>query len=150
VTAIGVAAIGAPCRKLDIARLSRPGALVGPDRMTTQTVYRVTTAVITGVMLFSLYKMFSPEFAHLGFPAYLRTELVVAKCLVLVVLVLPRAPLALKEWAYAGFAIVLVSASIAHLCSGDGVAHAMEPLGFLVILLISHRALHRLRGQTPG
>ncbi|MEO7729697.1 MAG: DoxX family protein [Kofleriaceae bacterium] len=118
--------------------------------MTTKTVYRVTTAVITGVMLFSLYKMFSPEFAHLGLPTYLRSELVVAKCLGLVVLVLPRASMTLKEWAYAGFAIVLISASVAHLCSGDGVPHAMEPLAFLVILLISHRALHRLRGQASG
>lgn len=118
--------------------------------MTTRTVYRATTAVITGVMLFSLYKMFSPEFAHLGFPTYLRSELVVAKCLGLVVLVLPRAPMMLKEWAYAGFAIVLVSASLAHLCSGDGVARALEPLAFLVILLISHRALHRLRDQAAA
>ena len=114
-----------------------------------QTTYRVTTAVIAFVMLFSLYKMFSPDWAHLGFPGYLRVELVVAKLLGLAVLLVPGAPRVLVEWAYAGFAIVLVSASIAHASSGDG-ALSLEPLGFLVILVISHRARHRLRAGAPA
>jgi DoxX-like family len=49
-------------------------------------------------------------FTHLGFPAYFRVELSWAKLLGLV----------LKEWAYAGFAITLGSARIAHLSVGDG------------------------------
>ena len=58
-------------------------------------------------------------FAHLGFPDYFRVELSWAKLLGLVVLLAP-APARLKEWAYAGFAITLGSAIIAHLSAGDG------------------------------
>ena len=58
-------------------------------------------------------------FTHLGFPAYFRVELSWAK-LVGVVLLLAPVPARLKEWAYAGFAITLVSALIAHLSVGDG------------------------------
>src|SRR5215212_9533455 len=58
-------------------------------------------------------------FTHLGFPAYFRVELSWAK-LVGVVLLLAPVPARLKEWAYAGFAITLASALIAHLSVGDG------------------------------
>jgi hypothetical protein len=58
-------------------------------------------------------------FTHLGFPAYFRVELSLAK-LVGVVLLLAPVPARLKEWAYAGFAFDLGSALIAHLSVGDG------------------------------
>jgi hypothetical protein len=59
------------------------------------------------------------SFTHLGFPAYFRVELSWAK-LAGVVLLLAPVPARLKEWAYAGFAINLGSALIAHLSLGDG------------------------------
>jgi hypothetical protein len=46
-------------------------------------------------------------------------ELALAKLVAIVVLLAP-VPARLKEWAYAGFAITLVSALIAHLAVGDG------------------------------
>jgi hypothetical protein len=58
-------------------------------------------------------------FTHLGFPAYFRVELAWAK-LFGVVLLLTPVPARLKEWAYAGFAINLSSAVLAHLAVGDG------------------------------
>ena len=58
-------------------------------------------------------------FIHLGFPGYFRVELSWAKLLG-VALLLGPAPARLKEWAYAGFAINLASALIAHLAVGDG------------------------------
>ena len=58
-------------------------------------------------------------FAHLGFPAYFRVELSWAKLLGVVLLLAP-VPARLKEWAYAGFAITLGSALIAHFAMGDG------------------------------
>ena len=60
-------------------------------------------------------------FAHFGFPAYFRIELSWAKFAGLLALLVPAVPARLKEWAYAGFAITLVSALIAHLAVGDGV-----------------------------
>jgi hypothetical protein len=58
-------------------------------------------------------------FARLGFPAYFRVELAWAKLLGMVLLLAP-VPARLKEWAYAGFAITLGSALIAHLSIGEG------------------------------
>jgi DoxX-like family len=58
-------------------------------------------------------------FTHLGFPAYFRVELSWAKLLGVVLLLAPVSA-RLKEWAYAGFAINLASALIAHLSVGDG------------------------------
>ena len=58
-------------------------------------------------------------FARLGFPDYFRVELAWAKLLGVVLLLAP-VPARLKEWAYAGFAITLVSALIAHFSVGDG------------------------------
>ena len=61
------------------------------------------------------------EFAYLGFPAYFRIELSWAKLAGVAALLIPIVPARLKEWAYAGFAITLVSALIAHFAVGDGV-----------------------------
>ena len=58
-------------------------------------------------------------FTHLGFPDYFRVELSWAKLLGVVLLLAP-VPARLKEWAYAGFAIILGSALIAHFAVGDG------------------------------
>jgi hypothetical protein len=58
-------------------------------------------------------------FTRLGFPAYFRVELSWAKFLGIVLLLAP-VPARLKEWAYAGFAITLGSAIIAHLAIGEG------------------------------
>src|SRR5919197_113204 len=58
-------------------------------------------------------------FTHLGFPPYFRVELSWAKLLGVALLLAP-VPARLKEWAYAGFAINLGSALIAHLSVGDG------------------------------
>src|SRR5437667_9311263 len=58
-------------------------------------------------------------FTHLGFPAYFRVELSWVKFVGVAVLLAP-VPARLKEWAYAGFAITLVSALLAHFSVGDG------------------------------
>ena len=58
-------------------------------------------------------------FTHLGFPAYFRVELSWAKFLGVALLLAP-VPTRLKEWAYAGFAITLGSALLAHFSLGEG------------------------------
>ena len=59
-------------------------------------------------------------FTRLGFPAdYFRVELSWAKVAGVVALLVPVIPVRIKEWAYAGFAINLASALIAHLSMGD-------------------------------
>jgi DoxX-like family len=88
-------------------------------------VYWIVTALFCLEMSFTAYYMLMhlPEGAQvitrLGFPGYFRMELVWAKFLGVAVLLAP-VPARLKEWAYAGFAINLASALIAHLSVGDG------------------------------
>ncbi|MBO0861616.1 MAG: DoxX family protein [Chloracidobacterium sp.] len=77
-------------------------------------------------------------FTHLGFPDYFRIELAWAKLIGIVVLVIPMAPARLKEWAYAGFTIVLISALIAHLSVGDDATKWSWAAGTLVLEALSY------------
>jgi hypothetical protein len=91
---------------------------------TMAIVYWIVTALFCLQMSFTAYAQLrlpqvAQAFTHLGFPAYFRVELSWAK-LIGVVLMLAPVPARLKEWAYAGFAINLASALIAHLSVGDG------------------------------
>jgi hypothetical protein len=106
-------------------------------------IYWTSTGIISLIMLFSIYMMYSPLYKHLGFPDYFRVELLVFKIIGLLVLLIPQVPLRIKEWAYAGFGIVLVSACVAHFNSGDGVVNALEPLIWFGILATSNWYLYK-------
>ena len=91
---------------------------------TNTIVYWVATALFCLQMSFTAYAQLrlpqvAEMFTHLGFPAYFRVELACAKLLG-VALILAPVPARLKEWAYAGFAINIASAVIAHIAVGDG------------------------------
>ena len=77
-------------------------------------------------------------FTHLGFPNYFRIELSWAKFVGILILLVPIAPARLKEWAYAGFTIVLGSAIIAHLSVGDTAAQWSWALGTFVLEAASY------------
>jgi len=86
-------------------------------------VYWIFTALFCLQIAFTAYAQLNlPQvaemFRHLGFPDYFRVELAWLKLLGVVVLLAP-VPARLKEWAYAGFAITLGSALIAHFAMGD-------------------------------
>ena len=90
----------------------------------TTVIYWIVTGLFCLQMTFTAYAQLrlpqvAQAFAHLGFPNYFRVELSCAK-LIGVVLLLAPVPPRLKEWAYAGFAIDVASALIAHLSMGDG------------------------------
>ncbi|HVT09484.1 MAG TPA: DoxX family protein [Polyangia bacterium] len=84
----------------------------------------IATALLCLQLTFTAYAQLrlpqvASAFTHLGFPDYFRVELSWAK-LVGVALLLAPVPPRLKEWAYAGIAIDLGSALIAHFAVGDG------------------------------
>jgi hypothetical protein len=84
----------------------------------------IATGIFCVQMSFTAYaQLHLPQvaraFVHLGFPDYFRVELSLAKLLGVVLLLAPVPP-RVKEWAYAGFAIDLSSAVIAHVAVGDG------------------------------
>jgi hypothetical protein len=88
-------------------------------------------------------------FVRLGFPAYFRIELSWAKFAGLAVLLIPMVPARLKEWAYAGFAITLVSALIAHFAVGDGVYVWGWAAGTGVLWLASYFFWRRMQVGVP-
>jgi DoxX-like family len=100
---------------LDLSLPRSKGNLIG---------FWLATVLFCVQMGFTAYAQLSlPEvaeaFTRLGFPDYFRVELAWAKLLGVVLLLAP-VPARLKEWAYAGCAITLGSALIAHIAVGDG------------------------------
>ena len=117
-----------------------------------QLIYRTATGLVLAVMVFSIINFIFNDhfpfpngregaFVHLGFPAYFKVELTLAKILGVLALVIPAVPFKAKEFAYFGFAITLASASIAHFGRGDAslsVLFVIDPLIFLGLLTVSY------------
>src|SRR5205807_6760009 len=88
-------------------------------------------------------------FTHLGCPGYFRVELSLAKLLGAVLLLAP-VPARVKEWAYAGFAIDLASALVAHLSVGDGPEAWGWPVGTGVLWGLSYFFWRRLQSNAAS
>ncbi len=90
----------------------------------TTILYWTVTVLFCLQMGFTAYAQMrlpqvAEQYTHLGFPDYFRIELTWAKLLGVMLLIAP-VPARVKEWVYAGFAINLISAVIAHVAVGDG------------------------------
>jgi putative oxidoreductase len=120
------------------------------------TAFWIFTALFCLEMSFTAYYelLRLPEaaqaFTRLGFPSTaFRVELSWAKVAGVAALLIPMVPSRLKEWAYAGFAINLVSAIIAHLSIGDR-PQALAPSTITSVLWgLSYYSWRRLQA-TPS
>ena len=106
-------------------------------------IYWTTTGLLGAGMLFNAFLYLTSNqmveaFKHLGFPDFLRVELAIAKIIGAIVLLLPIFGSKMKEWAYAGFGIAFISASIAHYTVNDPTANILMPIFFLVLLIVSN------------
>ncbi len=124
------------------------GTLTKRERIT----YRTATGMVYAVMVFSIINFIfndhfpfpnGPEgaFVHLGLPGWFKAELTIAKILGVLALSIPNIPAKIKEFAYFGFGLTLISASIAHFSRGDArlsVLFVIDPLVFLGILMVSY------------
>ena len=119
------------------------------------TAFWIVTALFCLEMSFTAYYELLPQgaqaFARLGFSANdFRIELSLAKLLGVAALLLPMVPARFKEWAYAGFAINLISAIIAHLGIHD-VPQALVPSSITSVLWgISYYLWRRLQATRAG
>lgn len=115
-------------------------------------IYWAATGVFSAMMLMSGFMYFTkPEvvegFKMMGFPDYFRVELGTAKLLGAIVLLIPQIPARVKEWAYAGFGINMIAASITHLAIGDTKGITM-PLILLAVLIVSNIYLHKTKSAA--
>lgn len=109
----------------------------------TSTILMIVTGAMAAPMYFT-YPPFIEAFKILGFPDYFRIELGVFKIIGALAVLIPMVPIRLKEWAYAGFGIVFISAFIAHGVV-DGIGKAMPAILPLVLLIISNIYLHKTK-----
>ncbi len=101
------------------------------------TLYWIAKGFISFFMLFSAYYSYShaQDLRTLGFPDYFRLELVTAKLLGAILLLIPQMPGRVKEWIYAGFIICMISAFIAHVCSHDAASKIIfVGIDFLIVI----------------
>ena len=115
-------------------------------------IYWVATGVFGAMMLMSGFMYFtSPEvvtgFAKMGFPDYFRVELGAAKLIGAVVLLIPQIPTRVKEWAYAGFGINLISAIILHFVINDAKSTPMIFV-LLALLIVSNIYLYKTKNAV--
>ena len=143
--------------------LHKPAFVAGNAISKSTTIlFWFFTALFCLEMSFTAYYELLPQgaqaFTRLGFTSsYFRLELSLAKLVGVAVLLIPKVPArgviyVMKEWAYAGFAINLVSAIIAHISISD------RPLAFVPSTLtsvlwaasyfFSRRLQERSRGQS--
>src|SRR6478736_862435 len=134
--------------------LQKPTNLRMPGSNGIVIGFWIVTALFCLQMSFTAYAQLrlpqvAEAFTHLGFPAYFRVELSWAKLLGVVLLLAP-VPARLKDWAYAGFAINLVSALIAHLSVGDGPEAWSWPVGTGVLWGLSYFFWRRLQAAPAS
>ncbi len=129
-----------------------------------KAIYWIATGIVCAVMVYSAinFNLANPlgpmkdAFRHLLLPDYFRIELTIAKALGVLALLLPGIPSKVREFAYAGFAITLVSAAIAHFSVGDPFFFVIDPLFFLGALVTSYVYAQKLQpgerslGRSPG
>lgn len=109
----------------------------------------IITIMMSIFMLFTAFYSLSMKeaFVHLGFPDYFRIELNTLKILGALVLLVPQAPQRLREWVYAGFLIVLVSALTAHISSGDPAYKVVFPSLELILFVSGILYIDKLNSQ---
>lgn len=116
-------------------------------------IYWTTTILLNAMMLFSAFSYLTTEemrqgFIHLGFSDAFRIELAIAKILGAAALLIPQVPYLVKQFAYFGFALTFISASIAHAAAGDPVQAVIMPVVFLGVLAISY--YYAVKLYAPG
>ena len=110
-----------------------------------KTLYWFAKGFISFFILFSAYYSFShaEDLRLLGFPDYFRIELVIAKIIGGIVLLIPQVSQIIKDWVYAGFGISMISALIAHISSNDPVSKILFVAIDFILIAISIQYVYK-------
>ena len=116
---------------------------------TNRIIYWTTTGIVAAMMLFSGFLYLTSEeikaaISTLGFPEFFRVELGVAKIVGALVLIIPIFPRLVREFAYFGFALTFVSATLAHISIDDTLSATAVPVLLLGVLAVSYVYANKL------
>lgn len=117
-------------------------------KKTDKVLYWSATSIValmgfTAGILYFINPLVAKEIENLGFPDYFRIELGAAKLIGATILIVPLFSNRIKEWAYAGFTIVFISAIIAHI-SIEGFSAVINPVVSLSLLAISYLYFNKI------
>jgi DoxX-like family len=116
-------------------------------------IYWITTGIIflfEGVLtaLTSHTQLAIDGIKHLGYPDYFRVMIMVFKVVGALVLILPFFKGRYKEWAYAGFGITMLSATVSHTVVDGFGGQTVFPLVVFGILAVSYFCYHKINSST--
>ena len=121
---------------------------------TTKIIFWISTTIIflfEGVMpaLTSQTEIAKEGIRHLGYPDYFGVILTIFKVLGAIILIVPKLPRRMKEWAYAGFAFDFIFAFVSH-WAVDGISgQAFFPLIVFAVLVISYWQYNKIQRVQP-
>jgi hypothetical protein len=115
----------------------------------TKLIYWMTTTIIFLFEGLLVALTWNTELAvegirHLGYPAYFGPLLAAFKVAGALVLIVPSFAGRVKEWAYAGFGIVFISAAVSHAAVDGFGGQTFMPMIGLAILAASYVTYHKL------
>ena len=118
---------------------------------TTTILYWVITGLFSAFMIFSSIGGITLDprgmelmHDHLGYPNYFIQWISVLKIIGAIAILLPMVPARIKEWAYFGFFVDLLTAVFSFIAVGDPVADWGMMLLFVAVLLTAY-VLHHER-----
>lgn len=82
---------------------------------------------------------------HLGYPAYFPLMLTCFKVLGVLVIVISKIANRIKEWAYAGFAIDLICASVGFLTIDRFIAVLLLPITAFIVVTINYFCFSKIQ-----
>lgn len=119
---------------------------LNPDKK-AKRIYWIITGLTMALIILPSY--FAPReyliqtTRSLQFPDYFPLELDILKIVGAIIILIPAMPPMFKEWAYVGFGILLLSASLAH-GMVDGLAKGVAPLAPFALLAVSYSYFRKL------
>lgn len=108
--------------------------------------YWISTVFVSVFLLISSYTYFFSSntingLKSLGFPDFFRIQLGVLKFIAAIVIVFPSFPMYMKEWAYSGVGVFLLTAMVAHITHKDSIFILLTLMCLVVALVISRYSL---------
>ncbi|MDD7886941.1 DoxX family protein [Flavivirga sp. 57AJ16] len=113
----------------------------------TSIIFLMEAVMPLGTLLFA-HEYFNAGTKPLGYPDYFAYTLIICKILGATVLMFPKLPEKLREWAYAGLTFNLIFAVISHIVVDKNISYIVMPIIVGAILAVSY--IYNQKLQSPN